>query len=122
FVVRQTEPLNNARLYLNDPISIDFSNRVDLSSADLTTFSFQVLDQSLSPVFEPVAGVFRLSTSPSDAEAGRRLQFVPRFPTNNTYDNGGFRPGRTYIVQLVGGNRLNGTVIRDQSGKGLTQP
>ena len=121
FIVLQTEPLNNGRLYLNDPISIDFTKKVDLSSVNLNTFSFQVLDQTGSPVFEPVAGDFALATSPGDTDVGRRLQFVPRFPTNNTYDNGGFRPGRTYIVQLVGGNRVNGTVIRDQDGKGMTQ-
>ncbi|MCB9887875.1 MAG: hypothetical protein H6838_20515 [Planctomycetes bacterium] len=121
FVVLQTEPLNNARLYLNDPISIDFTRKVDLSSVNLNTFSFQVLDQTGTAVFEPVAGDFALATSPGDTDVGRRLQFVPRFPTNNTFDNGGFRPGRTYIVQLVGGNQLNGTVIRDQGGKGLSQ-
>lgn len=50
---------------------------------------------------------------------GRRLESAPRFPTNDTFDNGGFKPGLTYLVQLVGGNRLNGTVIRDTTGKPL---
>ena len=122
FVVLQTDPLSNARLYLNDPISFDFSKDVDLSSVNLTTVSFQVFDQSGTQVYEPVAGEFELGTSPGDAAPGRRLSFVPRFPTSNTYDNGGFRPGRTYVVQLVGGSTVNGTVIRDASGKGLLQP
>ncbi len=119
FVVLQTEPLNNGQLFLNDPIRIDFSNKVDLSTVDLTTFSFQVFDQIGNPVSEPVAGNFQLATSPGDADPGRRLLFVPRFPTNDTFDNGGFRPGRTYLVQLVGGSAVNGTVVRDQGGKPL---
>src|SRR5690606_5019572 len=44
------------------------------------------------------------------------------FPTNDTYDNGGFRPGRRYVVQLVGGNVRNRTVLRDRNGKPLAQP
>jgi hypothetical protein len=122
FVVLKTEPSDNATLFLNDPIRIDFSSNVDLDSVDLTTFSFQVLDQVGNTVAEPVAGKFELSTSPGDAAAGRRLLFVPRLPTNDLYDNGGFRPGRTYVTQLVGGNQVNGTVLRNQIGKALAQP
>lgn len=119
FVVLSTEPLNNGRLFLNDPISLDFSNLVDLSSADLNTISFQVLDQNGTPLSEQPTGRFELGVRPGDTSPGRRLQFVPRFPTNDTYDNGGFRPGRTYLVRLVAGSRVNGTVLRDQSGRGL---
>ena len=122
FVVLSTEPSDNGQLFLNDPIRIDFSNPVDLSSVDLTTFGFQVFDQIGTPVAEPVAGQFMLGTSPGDVTAGRRLMFVPVLPTNNLYTNGGFRPGRTYQVQLVGGNVNNGTVILDQGGQGLTLP
>ncbi|MGK0154393.1 MAG: hypothetical protein ACI9SE_001345 [Neolewinella sp.] len=122
FVVLSTEPSDNAQLFLNDPISIDFSNPVDLDSVDLTTFSFQVFDQIGNTVAEPVAGFFQLATSPGDADVGRRLQFVPVLPTNDLYTNGGFRPGRTYQVQLVGGNRNNGTVLRDTGGKPLALP
>src|SRR5690606_5032589 len=63
-----------------------------------------------------------LDASPGDTDIGRRLLFVPRFPTNSTYDDGGFRSSRTYLVQLVGGDRINGTVIRDRNGKGLLAP
>ncbi|MFK7742941.1 MAG: Ig-like domain-containing protein [Planctomycetota bacterium] len=122
FVVLSTEPSDNGRLFLNDPIRIDFSNPIDLDSVDLSTFSFQVFDQIGDPVFEPVAGFFELGTSPGDTEPGRRLRFVPVLPTNDLYTNGGFRPGRTYEVQLVGGNRNNGTVIRDTSGRALALP
>ncbi|MFN3241400.1 MAG: Ig-like domain-containing protein [Planctomycetota bacterium] len=122
FVVLSTEPSDNGQLFLNDPIRIDFSNRVNLDSVNLSTFTFQVFDQIGQPVAEPVAGRFELGTSPGDTEAGRRLRFVPVLPTNNLYTNGGFRPGRTYEVQLVGGNRNNGTVLRDVGGKALALP
>ncbi len=122
FVVLKTEPSDNATLYLNDSIRIDFSNSVSLDSVDLSTFTFEVSDQIGNPVAEPVAGRFALGTSPGDAGVGRRLLFLPRLPTNDLYTNGGFRPGRNYRVQLVGGSSVNGTVIRDQNGKGLTLP
>ena len=122
FIVLSTEPSDNAQLYLNDPIAIDFSNPVDLSTVDLTTFSFQVYDQIGTAIAEPVAGHFELGTSPGDDEPGRRLLFVPVLPTNDLYTNGGFRPGRTYEVQLVGGNANNNTVIRDVGGKPLARP
>src|SRR5262249_55366472 len=35
--------------------------------------------------------------------------------TNDTFDNGGFRPGRTYLVRLVGGDLHNDTVLRSAS-------
>ena len=122
FIVLSTEPVDNGQLFLNDPIRIDFSTKVDLGSVDLTTFSFQVFDQIGQPIAEPVAGDFSIGTSPGDDLPGRRLLFSPVLPTNNLYTNGGFRPGRTYEVQLVGGNVNNNTVIRDQSGQGLTLP
>lgn len=121
FIVLSTEPSDNATLFLNDSIRIDFSSAVDLDSVDLTTFSFQVLDQIGNTVAEPVAGTFALDASPGDDVVGRRLLFNPRLPTNNQFTNGGFRPGRSYIVQLVGGDRVTGTVIRSQSGQGLEQ-
>ena len=122
FVVLGTEPLNNGRLYLNDPIAFDFSNPVDLSSADLNSVSFQVFDVNGNPLQEQPVGSFQLARSPGDTAVGRRLQFVPTFPTNNSFDNGGFRPGRTYLVSLVGGDRRNGVVLRDISGRALLAP
>jgi hypothetical protein len=122
FVVLKTEPSDNGALFLNDAISVDFSNPVALDSVNLSTFSFEVRDQLGNIVAEPVAGNFRLATSPGDATPGRRLQFEPRLPTNDQFSNGGFRPGREYRVQLVGGSVTNGTVMRDQNGKGLALP
>ncbi|MCB9886810.1 MAG: hypothetical protein H6838_15060 [Planctomycetes bacterium] len=122
FVVLETVPTNNGRIFLNDPVNIDLSKDVDLDSASLTTVSFQALDQLGAPVSELVSGNFCVVTSPGDTEPGRRLQFVPRFAANNTYDDGGFRAGRTYLVQLVGGQAQSGTALRDATGRALSQP
>jgi hypothetical protein len=122
FVVLKTEPVNNGRVYLNDPVRIDFSNKVDLNSADLNTLSFQALDQLGNPLTELVSGSFQLDTTPGDTEPGRRLLFVPRLPSNNDYSNGGFRSGRTYIALLVGGTSYNGTTLRDVNGRALDVP
>ncbi len=122
FVVLKTEPVNGATIFLNDPISIDFSNQVDPDSASLTTMTFQALDPQNQPISELVVGNFVVGTSPGDSEPGRRLQFVPRFATNNSYTNGGFKAGRSYLVQLVGGEANNNTVLRDTNGRALELP
>jgi len=122
FVVLGTSPTNNGTLFLNDAVHVDFSNPVNLDSANLLTYSFRVRDQIGQQVNEPVPGVFVLGRSPGDAEAGRRLSFVPRLPTNDAYTNGSFRPGRQYEVSLVGGDRVTGTVLRDQNNRGLKEP
>ncbi|MFM1872132.1 MAG: hypothetical protein RL398_1554, partial [Planctomycetota bacterium] len=95
FVVLKTDPTNNGRIYLNDPVSIDLSRTVNVDSATLNTISFTALDQLGNPTSELVNGTFRVVASPGDSTAGRRLQFVPRFATNNSFDDGGFRAGRT---------------------------
>ncbi len=122
FLVLSTEPSDNATLFLNDAIRIDFSNPVDFDSVNLSTFAFEVQDQLGNVVAEPVAGEFAIGTSPGDTAPGRRLLFNPRLPSNDLYTNGGFRPGRTYVVQLVGGSVVNGTVLRDQRGRPLATP
>jgi hypothetical protein len=122
FLVLRSTPPDNGKLFLNEAIQIDFSNRVDLRSADLNTVAFQVFDLNGNPLNERPAGTFSLAASPGDATPGRRLVFTPRFPTNNTFTNGGFRPGRVYIVQLVGGDPRNQTTLTDENGRGLAQP
>jgi len=122
FVVLKTDPVNGATIFLNDPVSIDFSNRVDPDSATLNTMTFQALNQQGQPISDLVVGNFVVGTSPGDTEPGRRLQFVPRFATNNSYTNGGFKAGRSYLVQLVGGQANNNTVLRDTNGRALELP
>lgn len=122
FVVTETQPANNGRVFLNDPIQLDFSNRIDLDTADHNAIRFLVLDENLEPTAESVVGTFRLARAEGDEAIGRRLEFVPAIPTNESYDDGGFPPGRTIIMSLVGGDPRNGAVLRDADGKGLAIP
>ncbi|MBL8737920.1 MAG: hypothetical protein JNL12_15915 [Planctomycetes bacterium] len=121
FLVFKTDPVNGGAVFLNDPIAIDFSSEVDLDSASLLSMNFQALDQLGNPVTELVTGTFLISKRPGDENPGRRLLFLPRLASNNTYDNGGLRSGRSYLVQLVGGSGAN-TVLRSRAGKPLAQP
>jgi hypothetical protein len=121
FVLLRTEPVNGQSIYLNDPIRLDFSQPVDLDSATLTTVGFQAIDALGNPVSDLVTGNFALDRATGDVESGRRLLFIPTFATNNAFDNGGFRSGRSYIVQLIGGNGAT-TVLRSQGGKALAAP
>ncbi|MGC6486034.1 MAG: Ig-like domain-containing protein [Planctomycetota bacterium] len=122
FQVVRTSPVNGATVFLNDPVSIDFSSPVDIDSATLNTMTFQALDQQGNPISELVTGTFTLGKANGDTEIGRRLQFVPSFPTNNDFTNGGFKAGRTYLVRLVGGAANNNQVLRDINGRALNQP
>jgi hypothetical protein len=121
FVLVRTDPVNGQSIYLNDPLRLDFSEPVDVDSATLTTVSFQAVDALGNPVTDLVTGRFLRDRATGDAEVGRRLLFVPTFATNNTYDNGGFRSGRSYIVQLVGGTTST-TVLRSTTGRKLETP
>lgn len=122
FVVLNTDPVNAGRVYLNDPVHVDFSHNVEIDSANLDNFSFQVTNLSGEPLSEVVSGTFRIGTTPGDLEPGRRLTFVPRFATSNDFANGGFRGGRTYLVRLVGGSAYNRTALRNTDGKALFTP
>ncbi len=122
FLLESTDPVDGATIFLNDPVAFDFSRPVDLESVNLTTVSFSVIDEEGVPTSEFVTGNFELSTKPGDAEPGRRLLFVPRYPSNNDLSNGGFRAGSMYRVQLVGGKEQNGTVVRSQAMRGLEKP
>jgi hypothetical protein len=122
FVVVRTDPAGDGRVFLNDPIRVDFSNPIDLDSVDLDSFSFQVLDLTGAPLAEQVAGTFEVDAAAGDTQPGRRLLFVPRLPTTSTFDDGGFRARRIYLARLVGGEARNGTVIRDHGGRGLDLP
>ena len=121
FVFLKSEPVSGATIYLNEPVSVDFTTAVDLDSASLTTVTFQALDQLGNPLQELVTGNFSLGTSPGDraTDPKRRMQFVPRFASNGEYNDGGFRPGRTYLVRLIGSDGQNPTVLRDTRGKPL---
>ncbi len=125
FLVLRSSPQNNGKLFLNDPIAIDFSNPVKLSTVTRTTFAFQVFDLLGNLLNEQPFGRFEVGDIPGDAGAvgaGRRLFFLPKFPTNRTFDDGGFLPGRRYVLTLVGGTAGFGTVLEDISGRPLREP
>jgi len=122
FLVLRSDPPNNANLFINESINIDFTNIVDLKTANFDAISFAVFDLNLNPLTEPVSGKFAVIRSPGDGSAGRRLQFTPTFPKSDTFDDGGFKPGRIYFVQLVEGNHHTGVGLRDKTNKGLGQP
>lgn len=122
FLLLRVTPPDNASLFLNDAIRFDFSQVVDLSTADLNSISFNVFDLTGTALGEQPRGFFRVGTAPGDAVPGRRLEFVPLLPTDDLFSNGGFKPGRRYVVQLVGGDRRNGVVLRDVRGRELNQP
>jgi hypothetical protein len=121
FVLVRTDPVNGQTVFLNDPLRMDFSEPVDLDTATLATVSFQALDTQGTPIAELVTGRFLLDRSTGDTQVGRRLLFVPSFPTNNDYTNGGLRAGRNYKVDLVGGT-TGTTVLRSTTGRKLETP
>ncbi len=122
FVLLRVTPPDNAKLFLNDSIQFDFSTAVEPSTADLNAISFSVFDLTGRPLGEQPRGVFRVTRTPGDAQVGRRLEFVPLLPSDDLFTNGGFKPGRRYLVQLVGGDPRNGAVLRDTTGRSLTVP
>jgi len=122
FLLLRVTPPNNAALFLNDAIQFDFSHSVDLATVDLNSVSFTTFDLSGRPLGEQPRGVFRLAVTPGDPEPGRRLEFVPLLPSDDLFGNGGFRAARRYVVQLVGGDRRNGVVLRDLRGRELSRP
>ena len=69
FLVLRTTPPNNGKLFLNEPIRIDFSSVVDLTSADLNTVAFTVLAAALVP-----------STEAHSHDAGRQTAEAPALP------------------------------------------
>ncbi len=119
FVVQGVHPQNGGQVFLNDVIAFDFSHAVDLQTVSFNSVAFQALDPLGDPTGETVSGTFRLAVRPGDTAIGRRLEFEPRLPRTGTYDDGGFKPGREYLVQLVGGARHNGTGVQSTVGRPL---
>lgn len=132
FVLLRTTPNNYGLAFLNEPIAFDFSNKIDLGSADFSAVTFAVFDLNGNALPEPVEGIFRLGTAKGDDPVkdpvtgeiteGRRLIFEPKFASNDSYDDGGLRPSRKYIVQLLQGDPRRNVGLIDISGRGLDTP
>ena len=116
FYVTDTEPRSGGTIHLNEPVRIEFSQPVDFESASLTTVSFVAMDATGQEVPELVTGNFHLD------DDGHALLFAPKLPSNEAFDNGGFKPDRQYVVHLVGGDAHNGTTVMDRRGRGMDAP
>lgn len=121
FRVVASEPSSGGTLFLNDPIALDFTSKVDLQSVNQTTVTFEVLDTQGSPLLEAVDGTFVIDTRPGDAQPGRRLRFEPRLATDNAYTDGSLRAERVYVVRLPGGPSAGGATLLAADGTPLAQ-
>ncbi len=119
FFVVDTVPKNQGTVFLNQPIAVEFTQDVDLTTVSLNSFSFTARDPSSgNPLGETVVGEFRYKVE--NGVVNRRIvEFLPKFPTNNFYDNGGFKPGRRYDVEISGGAVRGTPTIRSLDGKSL---
>ncbi|MHC5065734.1 MAG: Ig-like domain-containing domain [Planctomycetota bacterium] len=121
FLVQKTDPPNNGQIFLNDPIIIEFSNAVDPDSLRLDALDIRVFDLNNNPLTEIVFGSLSVeSTGPvgPNGPDNKRVVLTPRFPTNETFDNGSFRPGRKYVINVVGGEQG----FRDAFGQPIRAP
>ncbi len=120
FLVKESEPPNNGVVFLNQAIQVTFTQDVDLSSVDLNSWSFTAYDsRSGRSTGEQVIGRFSYAPAFNGGVNKRVIQFLPTFPTNDTFDNGGFRPGRRYEVHLNGAESKTTPVIRSVFGQVL---
>ncbi|MCA8954456.1 MAG: hypothetical protein KDC87_00190 [Planctomycetes bacterium] len=121
-LVLRTVPANAATVFLNDSLKIDVSHPLDPDSVDFNAVSFAVFDLQGNALAESVEGSFRVARSDTDEVSGRRLEFLPKFATTDSLDDGGFKPARRYVVQLVRGDHRAGVGLVDTRGKGLASP
>lgn len=121
FVVLSTYPENNGRIFLNESVRIEFSNPVDLATANFNSVAFLVRDGNGNPLSESVVGTFRHGTNDSGMTDRRILEFVPRLATNDTYSDGGFRGGRQYLLSLINASNGAAPTLRDADGRQLSE-
>ena len=113
FQVKQTFPETNGTAFLNQSILVEFTGEVDLGSVDLNAWSFEAYDGSSGQTTgETVIGTFGYHETVTGLIDRRTIEFRPAFPSNATYDNGGFRAGRRYEVRINGGTGSQTPVVR----------
>lgn len=123
FFVFATDPQPDSQVFLNDSISVVFTNDVDAATANLNSVSFAVFDLNGRSLQEQPRGTFSVGPAPGSPATDRRLlRFDPTFPSNDDYSNGGFKPGRRYLMQLAQGAARGGATLRDVRGNGLREP
>lgn len=102
-VLRSFAPQIKQNVFLNEELSFHFSAEVDPASVNTESVVIETLGG------ERALG--RLSV------VGRRIAFRPEAPHARDLSDGGFRPGTTYTVRLVGFPRPDG--IRGVGGEPL---
>jgi len=88
-VVLDTDPVDGGRVFLNQPVRFTFSNEIDLQSVSFSSIAFAAMDAAGNPLSESVTGEFHFARDGEGRELHRTIEFVPRTPTNDTFDNGG---------------------------------
>jgi hypothetical protein len=113
FEVLKTAPANNGQLYLNQTVRWTMSNPIDVTTADFNSVVFTAFDSGGNPLSENVTGSFRNGLDVNGVKDPYVLEFVPTLPANNTFSDGGFKPGRIYNVTIARSNQPNDKVLRD---------
>ncbi len=106
FEVRSVTPVHagdSAALYLNEEITVTFSEPID--GLRVTDDNFQMLDED----GHAVPGELSVGTS--------SVTFKPRAPVRASFDDGSFKPGREYQLVVAGYPRLD--CIKSADGRGL---
>ena len=120
FVVLDTYPQNNGRIFLNESVRITFSNPIDLATANFNSVAFLVRDSNGNPLSESVVGTFRHGKNDEGQTDTRILEFVPKLPENDEFTDGGLRPGRQYILSLVNASNPAAPTVRDSDGREIS--
>ncbi len=120
FSLIRAEPSDNGRVFLNQTVRFTFSNPVDLNTVNFNSVIFVVRDASGTAVPETVVGTFAVGLNSDGKPDPRLLTFKPRLPTNDSYTNGGFKPGRSYQIIFAGSQSATAQTVRDVSGRSLS--
>ena len=121
FLLLKTQPANNGRIFLNQNLAMTFTNPIDLDTVNFNSIAFSVFDLSGKPLTEQVVGTFGIGRNENGDKDDKVLEFRPRLPSNDSYTNGGFKPGRTYVVSFVGSANRAAPTVRDAKGRVLSK-
>ncbi len=105
FQVVNTDPQGGAWISLNQEIWVGFSRLVDPTSVNKRTLRIQ------DSQGRPVPGEFRV--------LGRFVVFRPRPPLTPSLEDGGFKPGETYLVEVPGFPLLDTVRTLQEGGQTL---
>ena len=112
-------PGDGARIFLNSTLRMRFSRPVDVAPATLNALAFEVRDLEGRLVDEVVRGSLRFARDVDGASDPTLLDFVPALPTNDSFDDGGFRPGRSYSLRFARLPETGATLLRSLDGQSL---